>query len=78
MALIAYRCVPSQSMSASDLSRPSMMTPVSTQPLNGSNRWMSNAFVVVDQSAPHQLPSLNHSLLWGFSPEGAVGWFTPA
>ena len=54
-----------------------MTTPVSIQPLAGSNFLIVERLGAVDQIEPHQMPSLNHSLLCGFSPDGAVGWLTP-
>ena len=71
MAETTYSLLPSQSASAEDLLRESMTTPVSDQTwVDQLRRKMS--YLVPLNRLPHQIPSLNHSLLCGSRPVGAL------
>ena len=65
--------MPSHSASLWAFVRFSMLTPVSVNTcVVKLRRWMRNWLPALLHRIPHQAPSLNHSLFWGFDSVGVV------
>ena len=72
IAETTYSLLPSQSASAEDLVRSSMTTPGVRPGLRRPVEAEDVEVLVPLNRLPHQIPSLNHSLLCGSRPVGAL------